>query len=136
VREFFWRLQRHTRFGDDVSCLKVLLTKILVTQVQVIGLIRELRTSTVLGDALNSPEVRGWLFPGEPGDDPDERLRFRLTGAGRVRALSLYVIARVQPPTTVVETGCATGWDSALILLALEPANLAKRLRPTAEPPI
>jgi predicted O-methyltransferase YrrM len=120
VRGFFWRLQRHARFGDDVSCLKLLLPKTPVTKAQINALIRELRTSAALREALNTPEVRGWLFPGEPRNDPDERLRFRLTGAGRVRALFLYVTARLQPPTTVVETGCATGWDTALILLALE----------------
>ena len=114
-----WKLRRHAQLGGDVACLKAVLPNVAVTKTDITALIRELRTSAALRDVLNSPDVRGWLFPGEP-EDPDERLRFRLTGAGRVRALFLYVAPRLRPPTTVIETGCATGWDSALILQALE----------------
>lgn len=119
MKEFLWKLRRHMQLGDDVACLKTVLPNVSVTKTEINALIRELRTSVELRDALNSPDVRSWRFPGEP-KDPDERLRFRLTGAGRVRALFLYVATRLRPPTTVIETGCATGWDSALILQALE----------------
>jgi predicted O-methyltransferase YrrM len=53
--------------------------------------------------------------------DPRARLEAigALRGAGRGRAVLLYVAARILKPTMVVETGCFTGWDSAVLLQAL-----------------
>ena len=60
-------------------------------------------------------------FTPEPSD-ARARLaaQLALDGAGRGRALLLYVVPRLLKPRVIVETGCFTGWDSAVLLHALD----------------
>jgi predicted O-methyltransferase YrrM len=115
-----WRLVRHALGVGDVTCLRRLLSpQLAVDRPMIESLLEELRGSRELIDALES---NGRLFSGLPaGRSGQGRLQAqaRLEGTGRGRAILLYAVVRLARPSIVVETGCFTGWDSAVLLQAL-----------------
>ncbi len=122
VRTTIWKAMRHYAVGDDVACLRGLLPADLVpNQRQADALLRELTASPELLAAVDTPESRRF-DPATASLDADTRLerQLALDGAGRGRAVLLYITARILKPETVVETGCFTGWDSAVLLQALD----------------
>lgn len=89
-------------------------------------LLDELVNSGELRDGLASPRAVDWMRH-------HERLgrqhltgvggvtgRLDLNGPGRGRSLLLYGALRLLRPGVVIETGCFSGWDSAVMLLALK----------------
>jgi predicted O-methyltransferase YrrM len=112
-----WKLHRHFRVTDDLGALRKLFGRDAVTDAQISALLDELTASERLAGALRGPDAQRWL-----GESDIDRLptQLALDGPGRARAIFLYVAIRVAQPETVVETGCFTGWDSAVILEALE----------------
>jgi predicted O-methyltransferase YrrM len=120
-----WKAMRHTLTHDDVGCLRRLLPPALVpSRAEIDAYINELVESPELLAAINTPESR--LFDGGPPSLSartrlDRRLGMESTGRGR--ALLFYVTTRILRPANVIETGCFTGWDSAVILQALDRNN-------------
>ncbi|MBI5284578.1 MAG: class I SAM-dependent methyltransferase [Chloroflexi bacterium] len=122
VRTTIWKAMRHYAVGDDVACLRGLLPAGLVpNQRQADALLRELARSPELLAAVDTPESRRF-DQATPSLDAATRLEHQLAlgGAGRGRAVLLYMTARILKPETVIETGCFTGWDSAVLLHALD----------------
>lgn len=109
-----WKLRRRFAHRTDEKCLCAL--GIELAQAEIDTLLAELREAPELAAALRRPAAGS--FWGASVPTLDEQLA--LSGAGRARALFLYVAVRARRPTTVVETGCYSGWDSAVILTALE----------------
>lgn len=121
MRTTIWKALRHYATDDDLGCLRQLLPAALAPDgAAVEGFFDELRESPELLAALDTPASRA--FDSAAGTTARERLdvQLALDGAGRARALMLYVTARLLKPEIVVETGCFTGWDSAVILQALD----------------
>lgn len=122
LKETAWKVMRHTVTHDDIGCLRRLLPRPLVPdQATVDRLLRELVESPELLAAVDSPASR--LFDGGPPEmNARERLdrRLGMEATGRGRAVLLYVTARLLKPDVVIETGCFTGWDSAVLLQALD----------------
>lgn len=122
VRTTIWKAMRHYAVGDDVTCLRGLLSaNLALNQHQVDALLRELTHSPELLAAVDTPESRAF-DPATASLDAHARLerQLALTGAGRGRAVLLYITTRILKPETVIETGCFTGWDSAVLLQALD----------------
>jgi predicted O-methyltransferase YrrM len=119
ARATVWRLARHLAVRDERGCLAQLLGRP-VSAATVARLFEELQSSPVLTAALDTPAARCWL-QAAASRPAAELLRERLAlgSAGRGRALFWYVAARLLRPDAVVETGCFSGWDSAVILEAL-----------------
>jgi len=126
MRAFAWKLCRHASLAGDVACLERLLGPDAgVTSERVEALLAELAGSPELQAAFATDEARRWAAA---GPDPFTfETQTALAGTGRGRALLLYVTTRLARPEIVVETGCFTGWDSAVILAALR-ANGSGRL--------
>jgi predicted O-methyltransferase YrrM len=119
-KEHVWRLLRHVMGVGDVSCLRRLLSPRLVLDRQRIeSFLEEFGSSQELIDSLES---NGRLHSGLP-TSLTGRARLlaqaSLDGTGRGRALFLYAAVRLARPSVLIETGCFTGWDSAVILQAL-----------------
>jgi predicted O-methyltransferase YrrM len=110
---------RHLAGHDERGCL----TRVVGRPVPAATLDRlfaELQGSPALTAALDTPEARRWLRAAATRPARDLlRERLALGGAGRGRALFWYVAVRLLRPNAVVETGCFSGWDSAVILAAL-----------------
>lgn len=116
-----WKLRRHYATDSDTGALaKLLGPRVRPTQGDVDELLEELRGSSALREALDSPVARQWNrgFNDARGQAAlDQELALATTGRGR--AILLYLTTRLARPATVIETGCFTGWDSAVILQAL-----------------
>ncbi len=118
ARAAAWRLVRHLTAHDARDCLaRALGWPVAADTVE--RLFAELGSSPTLATILDTPAARCWLRA--PADRPAHELlaRLALQGTGRGRALFWYVAVRLLRPTTVVETGCFSGWDSTVILAAL-----------------
>lgn len=120
-QDVLWKLRRHYRTDSDTQSLaKLLDPRVCPTQADVDELLEELRTAEALREALDSPAARRWNegYSNARGQAAlDEQLALDTTGRGR--AILLYAAIRLARPQVVIETGCFTGWDSALILQAL-----------------
>ncbi len=118
ARAAAWRLVRHLAAHDARGCLARALGRPVAADT-VERLFAELGSSPTLATVLDTPAARCWLRA--PADRPAHELltRLALRGTGRGRALFWYVAVRLLRPTTVVETGCFSGWDSTVILEAL-----------------
>ena len=123
----FWQAIRHFGGADDLESLRKLLPHVPVSQADVDRLLAELARSPELRAALDTPGGRLPIVL--PADVEGDRFaaRLALAGRGRARALFLYVATRLLAPEVVIETGCLTGWDSAVLLQALA-RNHAGRL--------
>jgi predicted O-methyltransferase YrrM len=112
-----WKLHRHFRVTSDAGAVRMLFGRDVANVGQIRALLAELAGSERLAGALRGPDAQRWL-----GESDADRLpaQLALGGRGRGRAVFLYVATRLLQPETVVETGCFTGWDSAVILEALE----------------
>lgn len=120
IKNAIWKVMRHAFGHDDVSCLRRLLD-IDVRQDHVDEIFGELKNADVLRNGMQSPAVRTWNTYGAGHIDPDDLFGLlELCSHGRGRFLFLYVAARLLQPEVVIETGCFTGRDSAVILYALE----------------
>jgi predicted O-methyltransferase YrrM len=120
LRATIWKALRHYATDDDLGCLRRLLPSALVPNAtELDALFAELTESPELLAAMDSPQSR--CFDPAAGS-ARQRLdrQLALDGPGRGRALLLYITMRVLRPDIVVETGCFTGWDSAVILQALD----------------
>jgi predicted O-methyltransferase YrrM len=119
LKQTAWKLVRHLATEHDLGCVRRLMPAVNVDSRQVARLLDEVVSSPELRAAMDSPASRS--FDGDPGASATRRLERQaaLAGAGRGRLLLLYVTARLLRPECVVETGCFTGWDSAVILQAL-----------------
>lgn len=119
ARAAAWRFVRHLAVHDTPGCLARLLGRPIATGT-VERLFAELRDSRALIAALDTREARCWLRA--PATRPAAALleeRLALAGTGCSRALFCYAAVRLLRPAMVVETGCFSGWDSAVILQAL-----------------
>ncbi len=127
-RDLVWRLLRHTIGGGDEACLRKLLPQRAVAgREEIDRLMDELRDSDELADAVDSAQARA-QSPLRPELTGRNRLlaQMNLQGTGYGRALLLYAAARLARPAVVVETGCFTGWDSAMLLQALDRNGLGQ----------
>jgi predicted O-methyltransferase YrrM len=111
--ETLWKLRRHFGTFDDIGCLRELLARA-IDRHSVDSLLLELGQAPALRKGLSSSDARRWY--GGTRKLEDELL---LQDTGRGRAIFLYVTTRILAPAVVVETGCFTGFDSAVILQAL-----------------
>jgi predicted O-methyltransferase YrrM len=115
-----WKLLRHAMGVGDAACLRKLVSPgISVEQARIEHLLQEICSSQDLVDSL---EDNGRLYSGLPASlSGQHRLlaHANLDGTGRGKALLLYVATRLTRPSVVVESGCFTGWDSAILLHAL-----------------
>jgi predicted O-methyltransferase YrrM len=120
-KELAWKLLRHATGVGDVTCLRRLLPPQLgVDRQRIEELLEELLDSQELLDSLESNgRLRSSLPESLTGRD---RLlaHVNLDGTGRGRALLLYAAVRLARPSVIIETGCFTGWDSAVLLQALQ----------------
>jgi predicted O-methyltransferase YrrM len=115
-----WRFLRHVAVDTDDGCIRRALGAGAPATPGIGRLLDELRCSPALTAALDTPEARRWLQA--PATRPAWDLlqeRLALEGTGRGRALFWYVAVRLLRPGAVVETGCFSGWDTAVILQAL-----------------
>ncbi len=121
VKETMWKALRHYATGDDMKCLRLLIPAGSVPSVtQVEAYLRELTESPELLASVSSDDGR--RFQGvAPSMTAEQMLGMRLAmhATGKGRAILLYVTARVMRPRVVIETGCFSGWDSAMLLQAL-----------------
>jgi predicted O-methyltransferase YrrM len=120
-KDLGWRLLRHALGADDKSCLQRL-----VGLPEGSGrphsdeLLDELANATALVEALDAHANLGPTALA-PLRGRDRLLAYlRLDDVGRGRAVLLYAVTRLLRPRVVIETGCFTGWDSAILLHALE----------------
>lgn len=120
--KLLWKLYRHTTSGGDLACLRRLLSLgSEIDQPQVERLLGELLDSSDLLESVNAPVARQQsALPPQLAGRARLHQQCNLGGTGRGRAVLLYVLARLARPSVVVETGCFTGWDSALLLQALD----------------
>ena len=94
---------------DAVDCLRALLPRALeVTARTVAGYFEELAASELLQRSLDR-----YATILEKARQPS------LANVVTAENLFCYVATRCLKPSTVIETGCATGWSSALFLLAM-----------------
>jgi predicted O-methyltransferase YrrM len=121
TKELVWKLLRHTAGVGDVTCLRRLLSpRIGVGRQEINALIEEFLGSQELLDSLESYGRLHSRLP-ESLTGRDRLLaHVDLDGTGRGRALLLYAAVRLAKPNVVIETGCFTGWDSAMLLQALQ----------------
>jgi len=98
--------------ADDVSCLRRLFPQAAVDQQTVNSLLRELGDSACLREAV---ERHHTLL-----NSLNSPMDLALPGPNRARGVLLYATTRLLRPEVVIETGCATGGHSAIILHALQ----------------
>jgi predicted O-methyltransferase YrrM len=121
LRATIWKALRHYATDDDLGCLRRLLPSALVPDAaELDALFAELTASPELLAAMDSPVSRAFDPQGSASARQRLQRQLGLDGPGRGRALLLYITTRVLKPDIVVETGCFTGWDSAVILQALD----------------
>lgn len=119
AKNAIWKLLRHARGVGDLTCLRRLLPQLAIDQSRVESLLEELGSSKELIDSLESSGRLYTALPASLTGPSRLRAQARLDGTGRGRALFLYAAVRLTRPSVVVETGCYTGWDSAMLLQAL-----------------
>lgn len=121
IRAAMWKLRRHYGAGTSARSIRRLVPATFrVSDAEIADLLNELRASEFLRNSLSSDVARrfyGTETTSEYAKHVEERLLF--AGSDEVRGLFLYVIPRLLRPKMVVETGCFTGWDSAVLLQAL-----------------
>ncbi|MEE9286040.1 MAG: class I SAM-dependent methyltransferase, partial [Dehalococcoidia bacterium] len=102
-------VRRRQAMADPAACLNRLLgPQRHVTAAEVQGLFDEVASCDALRETVDRhKDVIGKDF------------QAKLSGVVRAAVLFNYVATRIVRPEVVVETGCATGWTSALFLLAL-----------------
>jgi predicted O-methyltransferase YrrM len=122
ARQRAWKVLRHSsRLDDDAFLARAAACPGAMTAG---ALLAEVSGAQELADALAGTEASRWREH-ERRHDSNGRSALELapavdvSGPGRVRALMLYAALRRRRPSVVIETGCFTGSDSALILLAL-----------------
>ena len=113
-KQSLWAIVRQTASLDDsVRCLQTLLPNHRTIDAQVVeGLLDELKHADCLREKLEAYRTvisKGW----------DRRFSGTSFGA----ALFCFLLLRLAKPAVVVETGCASGWTSALLLFALHQNN-------------
>lgn len=119
LKTIHWKIRRHLGLKTDVQALRALFpTKSVLTTADIRKLLDELSDAQGLQSVFDSPTAR--QYAGVQAPNARSALQQLLTGGGRSRALLLYAAARLSKPQIVIETGCFTGWDSALLLAALE----------------
>lgn len=122
TRTLAWKVLRHASRLDDEAYLGRVAGAPSDAATAARGLLDELRDAPELVAALSTDDAGRWALLHErmaaPPHDAVSAL-LDLGGPGRVRPLLLYAALRRRRPSVVIETGCFTGWDSAVILLAL-----------------
>lgn len=108
VKDWAWRAMRHASAVSDVRCLRRLFPEKIVTSQIVDAYFDELAAFAPLGETI------GRYCELTPGT-----LHEKLEGPGRSLAVLLYVATRLAQPNVVVESGCFSGWASALLLSAM-----------------
>lgn len=106
-----WAGYRTSKAIDDTAeCLRRLLPGHIDVNPKIV--------TELLSDIEGVGELRALVekYRGVIGKDWDEKLN----GKTFASVLFCFAALRLSKPEVVVETGCATGWDSAMILLALE----------------
>lgn len=97
-----WKVRRHLGMGD-LRCVQRL-----------------------CGDKVREDVIRELLLELSPSKEPLAHghngflTHLDLKATGRGRGIFLYICVRLLRPSVVIETGCFTGSDTALLLLALE----------------
>jgi predicted O-methyltransferase YrrM len=94
----------------DVAYALSRLTQKAVTTAEVEGYLDELRSHEVLRSQNEAMQDMPTVAP----------YKEYFTPKASVTSIWLYVAMRIIQPATIVETGCAAGWSSALYLAALE----------------
>lgn len=123
VRPIQWKLWRHFHGLRDEKALQALLPAGSPTSDGLVrDLLAELETSQDLTAALKGRAAQEWAR--STNQDPTGLLSRFLSSAGLGRAIFLYAWTRLARPHVVIETGCFTGWDSAVILSALDTNNV------------
>ena len=111
--------------ADATACLRALLPPdVEVTEPLVRRHVDELAGSELLQRSLNRYQ-----------DVIEPHVQPTLVNVVRAENLFCYVATRMVKPSAVVETGCATGWSNALLLLALD-QNQAGHLYSIDIPPV
>lgn len=121
VRSTLWRLERHRSRLGDTAFLKRLLPAEQVGTNEAEELLAEARSAPELAAAVSSAAAQAWAaWGGQPAADGEAGARYAVEARlDRARTLLLYATLRILRPDVVIETGCFTGWDSAIMLLAL-----------------
>ena len=94
---------------DSLRCLRILLPEQSITVERLEHYLEELRTADDIRASVEQYDEmlsKGWAQ--------------RLSGKGMSSIILCYLCARLLKPQVVVETGCATGWTSTLLLFALQ----------------
>ena len=110
-RKLLWAdVGRRQARDDATDCLRALLPRTRdVSDRTVAGYFEELASSALLQRSLDRYATR-----------IEQERQPSLANVLAAENLFCYVATRCLKPTTVIETGCATGWSSALFLLALQ----------------
>jgi predicted O-methyltransferase YrrM len=120
-----WKELRHMGRLDDDDYLARLAPDAVDPTRGAQSLLNELLTAAELAEALDTPAARRWALEHQrlvrDRQPPEQELvrQLDLAGPGRARALLLYAAVRMRRPSVVIETGCFTGWDTSIVLLAL-----------------
>ncbi len=118
VHGLSWILRRRLSRQAAGDCLRTLLpTEMIPTESEIDELFGELIGSPELGEWWCQPTT--WPPGIQPPASQDVAGVLALPGAGQGRALFLYVAVRLMRPRQVIETGCFSGPDSAVLLQAL-----------------
>jgi len=119
VHGLSWKLRRRLWRQGAVECLRTLLPAAMIPT--------ENEIDELFDELIDSPELGEWWCSASawpPGFQPPARKDvagvLALPGVGRGRALFLYVAVRLKRPHEVVETGCFSGRDTAVLLQALD----------------
>jgi predicted O-methyltransferase YrrM len=121
TKEIVWKLMRHATGVGDVTCLRRLLSpRFGVDRQRIQSLLEEFLSSQELLDSLESNDRFHSSLPESLTGRSRLLAKANLDGTGRGRALFLYVAVRLIRPSVIIETGCFTGWDSAVLLQALQ----------------
>lgn len=122
ARTHAWKALRHTSQLDDQAYLDRLSSGYSTT-IPAGALLDELRQAPELTEVVTSEDAVRWRSRGASEFPPrapiDEIEDLYLRGTAKTRALLLYAALRRRRPSLVVETGCFTGSDTVLVLLAL-----------------
>lgn len=109
-----WKLRRRLGHRSDVGCMKAL--GVVLSQPEIDDLLIELVEAPELAVAIGSDAAAKYWGT----TVPTVREVLALDGHGRGRALFLYVLVRAVRPSVLIETGCFSGWDSTVLLTALQ----------------
>ncbi len=123
VKNAAWKALRHYATAGDMKCLQMLLPRqMMPTRDAVDAYLRELTESPELLGAIATPDSRRYhaTMPATMTARDLLGMRLAMHATGKGRAVLLYVVARVLKPRVVIETGCFSGWDSAVLLQALD----------------